>query len=146
MITDAIIRTYKKVLVTLMLLRDKWRFRGMFIIADGRDNSVTFSRRLFNHLHVFDHEEAKVFVFHLANSVQGAVYAFMLNPDLQQETQLAEIQFNQKHKCIGFECLVPTVNRILYDYGMNPEKSVRLKVLPCYEPHQKKYYYVILRP
>lgn len=121
-----------------------WRYRGMFVIADGRDNSVTFSRRLFNHLHVFEQEEAKVYVFHLCNSVQGPLYAFMLNPEIELPTQLADIQFNQKHKCIGFECLVPTVNRILYDYRIQPERSVRLSVRPVFEPHHQKYYYIIL--
>ena len=109
------------------------RRQGVYVIADSTDNSVTLSRRLFRHLHVMEQEQAKVYVFTVKGSASRfgrEVYAFMLNPPIQQETHLADIQYNDKHKCIGFECLVPTVNRIFYDYGIPHHTKVKLSVLP----------------
>lgn len=138
--------TMKKVIKFFRHLLRYWRCRGMFVIVDGRDNSVTFSRRLFNHLHVFSQDEAKVMMFRLANHDKGDLYAFMLNPEMEIPTQLADIQYNQKYKCIGFECLVPTINRILYDYGIETDKAVRLQVVPQMEEHIGRYYYILMKP
>ena len=114
----------------------RWRNRGLFVIADARDNSITISKRLY---HLIDRQgigDAKVYVFRLGTPIDGSVcrgstatdgdYAFMLNPPISQSTQLADLQFNSRHRCIGFESLVPTVNRIFYDYGLSPHKPVRL--------------------
>jgi hypothetical protein len=128
----------KKFFKMLYLL---WKTRGMYVILDGRDSSVTLSKRLFKSMNVFDEEDAKVMMFRVGNE-----FAFMLNPPIEQETQLAEIQYNQKHKCIGFESLVPTVNRILYDYGLHPEHRIRLSVEKRWEQHMRKYYYTLIRP
>ena len=62
---------------------------------------------------------------------QGKLYAFCINPIMEQETQLADIQYNAKHHCVGFECLVPTVNRIFYDYGLKAETRAKLTVVPA---------------
>lgn len=105
-----------------------WRSRyGMFVIADAKDNSVTLSQRLFKHMNVMEQDEAKVYVFYIPDMRS---YGFILNPKLDQETQLCEIQYNTKHKCIGFETLIPTVNRIFYDYGMPADICCRLTVKP----------------
>ena len=130
-----------------------FRHRGMYVIMDARDNSVTFSKRLFKHLNVFEKDEANIYVFRLCNQVveegsnrTGAIYAFMLNPPFTQETQLGAIQYNAKHKCIGFESLCPTVNRIFYDYGIPADKHiVKLDVIPSQDTHTDPYY-IILPP
>lgn len=116
-------------------VKDWYRRRRFFVIADPTDNSITFSKSLFKHMGVMNMDVAKVYVFSLATGVKPfkdkGEYGFILNPDLGQETQLADIQYNAKHKTIGFECLVPTVNRIFYDYNLPHDKRVKLTVQVC---------------
>lgn len=99
-----------------------------FVIADATDNSITFSKQLVKQLRLDELEQAKVFVFEIKKESGPKTYGFMLNPSIGQETQLADIMYNSKHKCVGFECLVPTVNRIFYDYGLPPHIKCRLSV------------------
>lgn len=129
-------------------LRNWFRRRSFFVICDPADNSVTFSKALFKHMDVMEMDEAKVYVFSLATGVapfkDKGEYGFILNPDFGQETQLADIQYSGKHKTIGFECLVPTVNRIFYDYGLPHDKPVKLSVVVCRAGDIQ--YYKICRP
>lgn len=135
-------------------LAKRWRWyrhRSLFVILDPADNSVTLSRALFNHMDVMSLDVAKVYVFSVsAGSASGNVYAFTLNPDIDQPTQLADIQYNSKHRSIGFESLCPTVNRIFYDYGLSPLSKVRLSVDVCSVCGDSIatpiLYYKILRP
>ena len=123
-----------------------WRNRRNFVIIDTRDNSVTFSHRLFCHIkNVYgdDDIQPKVFVFYTPAT---KCYGFAVNPPLDQPTQLADIQYNSKHKCIGFECLNPTVAKILYDYGVKPYlKPCKLTVTKQVTP-QGGVYFQIERP
>lgn len=119
-----------------------WRDRfSTFVIADATDNSITFSKRLFKRLDVMSQSQAKVYMFHVP---QHDCYGFVLNPPIEQETHLAEIQYNTKHRCVGFEALVPTVNRIFYDYGIPADTKC------CLTVEEKKVgdmkYYLIRRP
>lgn len=129
-----------------------YRHRSLYVIADPADNSVTLSRALFEHMNVMNQEQAKVFMFSVGDGSAGTgIYAFTLNPDIGQPTCLADIQYNSKHRSIGFESLVPTVNRIFYDYGLPYDKPVKLSVepdtVPCGSPQGKTFtYYKILRP
>ena len=100
--------------------------RSMYIIADPRDNSITLSRRLVRRMGVMKAEQAKVFVFKTNDKYQR--YAFTLNPQLTEPTQLCDIQYNTKHRCIGFETLCPTVNKIFYDYRLPLAKAAKLSV------------------
>lgn len=119
-----------------MLRRWRWYAHSrLYVIADATDNSITFSKALFRLLNVMDKdEEPKVYVFRIANFFHEYpknvtnVYGFCLNPSFGQETQLADIQYNSKHHCVGFECLCPTVNRIFYDYNLKPNTRVKLSV------------------
>ena len=114
-----------------------------FVIVDQRDNSITFSSRLFRLIRkIYKDKLPKVFVFYIPEYKK---YAFTINPDFEQPTQLADIQYNSRHKCIGFESLNPTVAKILYDYGLpNTDRpcklTVRLRMKPEY------CYFTIERP
>ena len=130
----------------------QYQQRTMYVIADPADNSITFSRRLFKRMDVMKLDVAKVMVFTVADKNLRSSYAFCLNPPLDEPTQLADIQYNSKHKTIGFESLVPTVNRIFYDYGLPFDRKVKLSVsventplVPelCSHP---VVYYIIHRP
>lgn len=125
-----------------------WRNRRYFVILDSRDNSVTFSRRLFMHIkrvHGGADVQPKVFVFYTPAARR---YGFAVNVPFDNPTQLADIQYNSKHRCIGFESLNPTVARILYDYGVGPDrfmKPCKLTVTTQVTP-QGRVYFQIERP
>jgi hypothetical protein len=115
---------------------------------DSRDNSVTFSTKLYNRIrHEFTENEAKVYVFHVCNEVDKPMYAFTINPHFGQPTQLADVQYNEKYDSIGFECLVPTVNRIFYDYGHPAFCSRKFRVIPRKgQDGTTMFNYYILKP
>ena len=72
---------------------------------DPRDNSVTFSPALFEHLGGFDSCH-KVYAFKIGNEND---FGFTLNPEFDEKTQIADVQVNTKTKEVGFECLCPSV-------------------------------------
>lgn len=123
-----------------------WRNRQYFVIMDARDSSVTFSRRLFRHIKRVYGEadiQPKVFVFYAPAAKR---YGFAVNVPFDKPTQLADIQYNSKHKCIGFESLNPTVAKMLYDYGIvRFTKPCKLTVTTQVTP-QGRVYFQIERP
>ena len=108
-----------------------WKYRGLYVDLDPADTSITLSKKLFQKMGVMQEKEAKVIVFIVCKACKQPVYAFELNPPLPKdsETPTAQIMFNTKHHCVGFETLVPTVAKILYDY-MLPNKPIRLRIKP----------------
>ena len=130
----------------------QYQQRPLYVIADPADNSISFSRRLFKRMDVMKLDVAKVMVFTVADINLRSSYAFCVNPPLDEPTQLADIQYNSKHKTIGFESLVPTVNRIFYDYGLPHDRKVKLSVSVENTPlvpelcSQPVVYYIIHRP
>lgn len=114
----------------------------VYVIADATDNSITFSRRLFKQLNVMGLDVARIYAFYIPDT---RCYAFMLNAPIEQETQLADVQYNSKHRCVGFECLCPTVNRIFYDYGLPANVRCKLSVKVC-KTEEGLTYYQICRP
>lgn len=120
----------------------QWFNRGMYVIVDGADNSVTLSKQLVKDMGVMDMTvQPKVMVFRIPDKQS---YGFMVNPKVEQETQLNDVQYNDKHKSIGFESLCPTVNRILYDYAM-PCAACKLSVKK-HRTATGEVYYQICRP
>lgn len=113
---------------------------------DIRDSSVTFSRNLFRHIKNMYGDAGtppKVFVFYTPAT---KCYGFVVNVPFEQPTQLADIQYNSKYKCIGFESLNPTVGRILFDYGVTlTMKPCKLSVTRQLTP-QGRAYFQIERP
>lgn len=124
----------------LAAIRRRRNHRRMFVILDGADNSVTLSKALFQHMDVEGMEQAKVFAFRIAGTGD---FGFAVNPPIDQPTQMADIQYNSKYRCIGFESLNPTVQRMLYDYGLPPMSRVKLSVEHCTANDMS--YYRILR-
>lgn len=121
----------------------KLRSMQHYVLLDPRDNSVTLSRKLFQHIKgSSDSDALKVFVFSIAGD--GA-FGFVLDPGFENPTQLCEIQYNSKHRCVGFESLCPSVGRILYDYGLNADRSVALSV-SIRKTQDGRTYYRIERP
>ena len=119
-----------------------WQSFRYYIVADPADNSVTLSKALFTHIknNAREGDEARVFVFRVGNR-----YGFMANPSIEQPTQMCDIQYNDKYRCIGFETLCPSVGQIFYDYGLPATGRVKMSVSVQRTP-QGKYYYQIERP
>lgn len=113
-------------MVLLNTFKQWWQSLRFYAILDPADNSVTLSKALFQHM-AKGGGNASVFVFY---EPKDAAYGFMINPNIEQQTQLCTIQYNDKYKCIGFETLNPSVGRILYDYNLPHDKKVRISVLP----------------
>lgn len=116
--------------------------RRNFVIVDPNDNSITFSRSLFNHIKKLTGEtdvQPKVFVFYIPAT---KCYGFTLNPQFTHPTQLADIQYNAKYKCIGFESLNPTVTRILYDYDVSQYKKPCKLSVTVQLKHARQYYQI----
>lgn len=95
-------------------------FRNLYVTLDPNDNSVTFSPNLWRLIkkRIDAEGKSKIIVFSSHITPDELAYGFQLNPHLEKETQLADVQYNSKYDCHGFECLIPTVNRILFDYGI----------------------------
>lgn len=124
-------------------LVDRLLRKSCFVILDSRDNSVTFSKRLYKISGIEKMEKAKVFCFFVPSTGH---YAFCFNPEFKQETHLANVMYNVKYRCIGFECLVPTVNRIFYDYGLPAIDKAKLSVVVRKMEDPTLTYYQICKP
>lgn len=100
----------------------------MYVIADPADNSITLSKALFRHIknHAKEGDEARVFVFKCTGGEEG--FGFAVNPQFGRPTQMCDIQYNEKYRCIGFESLCPSVGTILYVYRLPADRRVKLSV------------------
>lgn len=117
-----------------------------YIIADPADNSITLSKALFSHIKSNAHEGeiARVFVFRIKST---HLYGFMTNPSIEQSTQMCDIQYNNRYRCIGFETLCPSVGQIFYDYGLPATQCIKLSVsLQQTQDNKQKIYYQIEKP
>lgn len=129
-------------MVTIFNKIQNWyRSLRLFVILDHADNSVTLSKHLFNHIRNNSGvaEKATVFVFRISDT---GLFGFMLNPDIDKPTQLCDIQYNGKYKCIGFETLNPSVGRILYDYGLSAQHCYKLSVSSVKTTNGKLFYQI----
>ena len=129
-----------KTLKRLSLWWRSLRFFRYYVIADSNDNSITFSRKLYRHIELFSHcdDRAQVYVFHIP---AWNTYGFAVNPVLnKKEAQLADIQFNDKYKTIGFESLCPSVNRMFHDYGLPFGLKMKLTVTVRHLADGKVFY------
>ena len=130
----------KKLHLLLARICKRYRHRQMYVIADSSDNSITLSKLLYDHIDPLSLDDAKVIVFRV-----GGRYAFAINPKIEEETHFADLQVNTKHHCVGFECLIPTVSRILFDYGIaEPKVMLSVEPTPCKpEISETRHYYVL---
>ena len=123
-------------------LKKLWRairWRRHFVIADPRDNSVTFSKQLYRRI-VRDNDldrQAKVLGFY-SDSI--GLYGFIINPDVVESTIMADIQFDSRTRTIGYESLCPTVNQICYRFNLPFDRPVKLTVTALLMPDGKTAY------
>lgn len=109
-----------------------------YVVVDPSDNSITLSEKLFYHIKKHsESNDTSVFVFRIPDK---KTFGFMVNPDIKEQTQLCQIQYNGKYKCIGFETLCPSVGYILFSYGLPALNKVKLSVSVKRTAQDRLYY------
>lgn len=116
-----------------------WQSLHYYVVADPADNSITLSKQLFLQIknNAQKGDAPRVFVFRIFGN---DTFGFTVNPDIKQPTQMCDIQYNDKYRCIGFETLCPSVSRILYEYGLPNDHCVKLSVSVLKTPQGRTYY------
>lgn len=136
---------FKYISDKLRAVKSLW-YRKYYVVLDGRANSVTLSKSLYDHIMRIDRTNPEIFVFECSDTAQ---YAFCVRedfPQLQQaNTTFCPLQYNEEHRKIGFRSEQPSVTAICDRYNLPLNRMVRLSVLP-----KKSYngvtYYEIQRP
>lgn len=119
------------------------RFANCFIIADPRDNSISFSRALFRNIskNYKDTSNAKAIIVNLGLPQS---FGIVINPAVSSNVAVADIQYNNKFRTIGFESLSPSVNALLYHLGIiDISTPVRLSVIPASCGRSQLFYKII---
>lgn len=123
-----------------------FRYRNDFVVLDGRANSVTLSKGIYDHIMQKERTDNSIFVFRLSDR---GTYGFCMREDLEElrkaNTVFTQLQFNQEHKKVGFRSDRPSVIAILDDYNLPLNKMVRLTCIPR-KSAKGEPYYEIMRP
>lgn len=118
--------------------------RNNFVVLDGRTNSVTLSKGIYDHIMRKQRTDYSIFVFSLA---EEDTYGFCMREDWEElrrtNTNYTQLQFNQKHKKVGFRTDLPSVTGILDDYHLPLDKMVRLSCIPRLSGKGETYYEII---
>ena len=101
---------------------------GRYVTLDPRDNSVEFSKKLLRTLRSYVKKDLRVVAFKVKDSED---YGFIVSPEgmgIDESVQYPTIQYNDKTGKYGFDCFNPSVNQMLYSWGLPFDKVVRCKV------------------
>lgn len=123
-----------------------FRHRNDFVVLDGRANSVTLSKGIYDHIMQKERTDNSIFVFSLSDR---GTYGFCMREDWEElrkaNTAFAQLQFNQKYKKVGFRSEFPSVTAILDEYDLPLDRMVRLTCIPRNSAKDEPYY-EIMRP
>lgn len=123
-----------------------FRYRNHFVVLDGRANSVTLSKGIYDHIMQKERTDNSIFVFRLSD--RGS-YGFCMREDWEElrkaNTAFAQLQFNQKYKKVGFRSDYPSITAILDEYDLPLDRMVRLTCIPR-KSAKGEPYYEIMRP
>lgn len=116
------------------------------MVLDGRANSVTLSKGIYDHIMRKERIDSSVLVFCLPHK---GTYGFCMREDLEElrkaNTAFAQLQFNQKYKKVGFRSEFPSITAILDEYDLPLDRMVRLTCIPR-KSAKGEPYYEIMRP
>ena len=119
-------------------------YRKYFVVLDGRANSVTLSKGIYEHIMMRARIDSSIFVFRI---IGRRTYGFCLREDWEElrnaQTDFCQLQYNQEHNKIGFRSERPSVTAILDDYNLPLEKMVRLTCIPRKDKNGEVYYEII---
>lgn len=123
-----------------------FRNRNDFVVLDGRANSVTLSKCIYDHIMQKERTDNSIFVFRLSDR---GTYGFCMREDWEElrkaNTAFAQLQFNQKYKKVGFRSDLPSITAILDEYNLPLDRMVRLTCIPR-KSAKGEPYYEIMRP
>ena len=123
-----------------------FRHRNDFVVLDGRANSVTLSKCIYDHIMQKERTDNSIFVFRLSDR---GTYGFCMREDWEElrkaNTAFAQLQFNQKYKKVGFRSDLPSITAILDEYNLPLNRMVRLTCIPR-KSAKGEPYYEIMRP
>lgn len=123
-----------------------FRHRNVFVVLDGRANSVTLSKGIYDHIMQKERTDYSIFVFRLSDR---GTYGFCMREDWEElrkaNTAFTQLQFNQEHKKVGFRSDFPSITGILDEYNLPLDRMVRLTCIPR-KSAKGGPYYEIMRP
>lgn len=109
------------------------RHYGKFVVLDGHDNSVTVSRALLSSFTDAQRKDGRVFVFRCIGHDGRATYGFTFLSDAPEVEQakghFCPLSISPKYNTVGFTSEMPSVNQILYDFGINYDAVCKIGVL-----------------
>lgn len=119
-----------------------FRSNRLYVIADMTDSSVTVSKKLYKAMGVEDADCIRIFVFKAGNE-----FGFSVNWEETEceDMPYSNLQYNSKHKTIGFETLNPTVAKMFYDYNI-PSDITKCKLSVSIEDANGRSYFKIHKP
>lgn len=121
-------------------------FNKYYVVLDGRANSVTISKAIYNHMMRYENGNIDVIVF---KSGCYNNYGFALKSEFPELFRIDPIccplQYNEQYSKIGFRSDTPSVTAILTNYGLPIDRMVRLSVIPRRTGHGQ-HFYEIQRP
>lgn len=121
-----------------------FRHRNNFVVLDGRTNSVTLSKGIYDHIMRKERTDYSILVFFLQEEEH---YGFCMREDWEElrrtNTNYTQLQFSQEHKKVGFRTDLPSVTGILDDYHLPLDKMVCLSCIPRLSGKRETYYEII---
>lgn len=116
--------------------------RQYYIIADASDNSMTVNRKLYKAMDVENTDDIRILMFRVEDC-----FGFIINSEETKtdDVHYSTLQYNSKHKSIGFETLNPTVNRMFYDFKF-PGTITKCKLSVTKEKIKGRIYFKIHNP
>lgn len=121
-----------------------FRHRNDFVVLDGKANSVTLSKGIYDHIMRKERTDYSILVFFLQEEEH---YGFCMREDWEElrrtNTNYTQLQFNQEHKKVGFRTDLPSVTGILDDYHLPLDNMVRLSCIPRLSGKGETYYEII---
>lgn len=123
-----------------------FRYRNHFVVLDGRANSVTLSKGIYDHIMQKERTDNSIFVFRISDR---GTYGFCMREDWEvlhkSNAAFTQLQYNQEYKKVGFRSDYPSVIAILDVYNLPLNKMVRLTCIPR-KSAKGEPYYEIMRP
>lgn len=117
------------------------KYRKYYVVLDGRANSVTISKALYNHMMRYERHNTEILVF---KSSDTKLYGFTMREDypmlMQKDSNYCSLQYNEQYHKIGFRSDHPSVTAILDEYNLPMERMVRLSVIVRHTPNGEAFY------
>lgn len=98
------------------------------VILCASDDSVTFSPALLRKIRRHTKQDLRVLTIGVSGTND---YCFFVAPDMEELSEglkLPTIQYNPRTREYGYHCFSPTVNKMFYEWGLEPDVVVKCRV------------------